>query len=91
MSIDKIVEIKSPIEGIFHDTNDPIENRANNFQPYVKIGSHVIPEAIICDVEAMRVRVPIEAKVYGTIKEKLVNAGDKVKYHQVLFKISLNK
>lgn len=91
MSIDELIEIKSPIEGIFHDAKDPIENKKYNSQLYVKIGSYVIPEVVVCDVEAMRIRIPVEAGIYGTIKEKLVNAGDTVEYNQVLFKISVNK
>jgi len=94
MSIDENceeIEIKPPIEGTFHDKKDTIKYRTNKHQPYVKLGSYVIPEVIICDVEAMGVRLSIEAKVYGTIKEILVNEGDPIKYDQVLFKISVNK
>lgn len=87
------IEIKSPITGIFHDAPINVFNKQKKPKPetYVKIGSHIIPEVIVCDVEAMRVRIPVEAGVYGTIKEKLVNTGDFVEYNQVLFKIALNK
>ncbi len=84
-------EIKSPITGIFHDTRASIPYEKNNLQPYVKIGSHVIPEVIICDVEAIGVRIPIEAGVYGIIKEKLIKPEEAVEYNQPLFRIKTDK
>ena len=101
MDLDDVVdikEIKSPMFGTFHDSEDFYEYKKKHPQeniakapPYVEIGSHVIPEVVIYDIEAMKVRVPIEAGVYGTIIEKLVNNGDFVEYNQVLFKIATNE
>jgi len=91
MTIDEkceTAEINSPITGIFHDRED---SGKNDSRPYVTIGSHVIPEAIVCDVEAVGVKIPVEAGVYGIIKEILVNPGDAVEYHQILFKITPSK
>ena len=86
------VEIKSPIVGTFYDGSTPSPvipaSQSDTRKPYVELGSHVEPDTVVCIVGAMMVPVPIKAKINGTIKERLVNSGQAVKYQQPLFKIT---
>ena len=76
-----LVEIKSPIVGTFYATPSP------DSEPYVELGSHVGPQAVVCIVEAMKVMNEIKAETSGTIAEILVTNGQAVEYGQVLFKV----
>lgn len=76
-----LVEIKSPIVGTFYATPSP------DSEPYVEVGSHVEPQAVVCIIEAMKVMNEIKAETGGTIAEILVTNGQAVEYGQVLFRI----
>ena len=76
-----LVEIKSPIVGIFYATPSP------DSEPYVEVGSTVNPQTVVCIIEAMKVMNEIKAEVDGTIAEILVTNGQAVEYGQVLFKV----
>ena len=52
---------------------------------YVKIGSKVSKDSIVCIVEAMKLFNEIEAEVNGEIVEMLVKNGQLVEYGQLLF------
>ena len=53
--------------------------------PYVKVGTHIEPDTIVCIVEAMKLFNEIEADVEGEIVEVLVEDGQLVEYGQPLF------
>jgi acetyl-CoA carboxylase biotin carboxyl carrier protein len=76
-----LVEIKSPIVGTFYATPSP------DSEPYVEVGSHVEPQAVVCVIEAMKVMNEIKAETGGTIADILVTNGQAVEYGQVLFRI----
>ena len=76
-----LVEIKSPIVGIFYATPSP------DSEPYVEVGLTVNPQTVVCIIEAMKVMNEIKAEVDGTIAEILVTNGQAVEYGQVLFKV----
>jgi len=78
---DTTVEIKAPIVGTFFAQPSP------DSSPYVEIGAHVDPQAVVCIIEAMKVMNEIKAELAGTITAILVPSGQAVEYGQVLFRI----
>jgi acetyl-CoA carboxylase biotin carboxyl carrier protein len=75
------LEIKSELVGTFYSRPAPDK------EPFVKVGSKVTPDTVVCTVEAMKIFNSITAKVSGTIAEILVKDGQFVEYDQVLFKV----
>ncbi len=71
--------IKSPMVGTFYSGPDP-ESPA-----FIKKGSDVDPDAVVCIVEAMKVFSEIKAECSGTVEKVCVNNGDPVEYGQTLF------
>jgi acetyl-CoA carboxylase biotin carboxyl carrier protein len=72
-------KIVSPMVGTFYSSPSP---DADN---YVKIGSKVSKDSIVCIVEAMKLFNEIDAEVNGEIVEILVKNGQLVEYGQPLF------
>lgn len=75
------VYIKSPTVGTFYSAASPGD------PDFVRVGSKVEPDTIVCIVEAMKVFNQIPAEVGGTIAEVLVKNGDPVEFGQPLFKV----
>ena len=78
---DGLKEIGSPMVGTFYAAPSP------NAEAFVKEGSTVDEEAVVCIIEAMKVMNEIQAEMSGTITELLVENGEAVEYGQPLFKI----
>lgn len=78
---DDTLLIRSPTVGTFYAAPTPDD------PPFVKVGSKVEPETIVCIVEAMKVFNQIPAELSGTIVEILVNNGDPVEFNQPLFRV----
>jgi acetyl-CoA carboxylase biotin carboxyl carrier protein len=76
-----LVEIKSPLIGTLYATPSP------DSKPYVKLGSHVDAQTVVCIIEAMKVMNEIKAETSGTIAEIVVTNGQAVEYGQVLFRV----
>ncbi len=72
-------KIVSPMVGTFYGASSP---DADNF---VKVGSKVNQDTVVCIVEAMKLFNEIEADVKGVIAEVLVENGQLVEYGQPLF------
>jgi acetyl-CoA carboxylase biotin carboxyl carrier protein len=72
-------KITSPMVGTFYASPTP---EADN---YVKAGSVVSKDSIVCIVEAMKLFNEIEAEINGEIVEVLVKNGQLVEYGQPLF------
>ncbi len=72
-------KIVSPMVGTFYQASSP------DSDPYVKVGSEVTSDSIVCIVEAMKLFNEIEAEVEGKIVEILVKDGELVEYGQPLF------
>ena len=73
--------IKSPMVGTFYSAASP-ESPA-----FVKVGSKVSNDSVVCIIEAMKVMNEIQAEMSGTITELLVENGEAIEYGQPLFKI----
>lgn len=74
-------KINSPIVGTFYRAPSP------DADPFVEVGTHVVPGQTLCIVEAMKVMNEIESDIAGTIVEILVENGKPVEYNQTLMLI----
>ncbi|WP_442594805.1 acetyl-CoA carboxylase biotin carboxyl carrier protein [Neobacillus sp. D3-1R] len=72
-------KITSPMVGTFYQSPSP------DADVYVKPGSKVTKDSVVCIVEAMKLFNEIEAEVNGEIVEILVKDGQLVEYGQPLF------
>ncbi|MCT8138700.1 acetyl-CoA carboxylase biotin carboxyl carrier protein [Anaerobacillus sp. CMMVII] len=72
-------KITSPMVGTFYAAPSP------DSDSYVKVGSKVTQDSVVCIVEAMKLMNEIEAEIKGEIVEILVENGQLVEYGQELF------
>jgi acetyl-CoA carboxylase biotin carboxyl carrier protein len=77
----KLLEIKSELVGTFYAKPGPDKD------DYVKAGSRVSPDTVVCKVEAMKIFNDITAKCTGTIAEVCAQNGQFVEFDQVLFRV----
>lgn len=73
--------ISSPIVGTFYRSPSPTAD------PFVKIGSNVEEETVVCIIEAMKLMNEIQAEATGEIVKIYVENGQPVEYGQPLFGI----
>ncbi|HEU5459120.1 MAG TPA: acetyl-CoA carboxylase biotin carboxyl carrier protein [Pyrinomonadaceae bacterium] len=73
--------ISSPIVGTFYRSPSP------NADPFVKIGSNVEPDSVVCIIEAMKLMNEIQAEASGEVMKIYVENGQPVEYGQPLFGI----
>ena len=73
--------ITSPMVGSFYSKPKP------DAEDFVKVGSKVSKDTVVCIVEAMKVFYEIPAEVSGTIVEILANNEDAVDFGRPLFKV----
>ena len=73
--------IPSPIVGTFYRSPSPTA------EPFVKIGSNVEPETVVCIIEAMKLMNEIQAEASGEVVKVYVENGQPVEYGQPLFGI----
>src|SRR5687767_46301 len=78
---EELFKITSPIVGTFYRSAGPDK------EPYVKEGSRVQANSIVCIVEAMKLMNEIEAEVSGEVVKVYVENGQPVEYGQPLFGI----
>ena len=76
-----IFVIKAPMVGAFYVAPSP------ESEPYVKVGSVVLPDTTVCILEAMKVMNEVRAECSGEVLEVLVKNGAPVEYGQPLFKV----
>src|ERR1044072_318906 len=73
--------IPSPIVGTFYRSPSPTAD------PFVKIGSNVEPESVVCIIEGMKLLNEIQAQTTGEVVKIYVENGQPVEYGQPLFGI----
>ncbi len=73
--------VPSPIVGTFYRSPSPTT------EPFVKIGSNVEPESVVCIIEAMKLMNEIQAETNGEVAKIYVENGQPVEYGQPLFGI----
>ncbi|HEV2834691.1 MAG TPA: acetyl-CoA carboxylase biotin carboxyl carrier protein [Pyrinomonadaceae bacterium] len=71
--------ITSPIVGTFYRSASPTA------EPFVKIGSNVEPDSVVCIIEAMKLMNEIQAEASGEVVKIYVENGQPVEYGQPLF------
>lgn len=71
--------IPSPIVGTFYRAASP------NADAFVKIGSHVEPDTVVCIIEAMKLMNEIQAETAGEVAKIYVENGQPVEYGQPLY------
>lgn len=71
--------ITSPIVGTFFRSPSPTA------EPFVRLGSHVDPDAVVCIIEAMKLMNEIQAETSGEIAKIYVENGQPVEFGQPLF------
>ena len=76
-----LYKITSPIVGTFYRSPGPDK------EAYVKEGSKVGPESVVCIVEAMKLMNEIQAEVAGEVVKIYVENGQPVEFGQALFGI----
>ena len=74
-------KITSPIVGTFYRSPGPDK------ESYVKEGSKVTPESVVCIVEAMKLMNEIESDMSGEVLRIFAENGQPVEYGQPLFGI----
>ena len=73
--------IPSPIVGTFYRSPSP------SADPFVKIGSNVEQDTVVCIIEAMKLMNEIQAEATGEVVKIYVENGQPVEYGQPLFGI----
>ncbi|HKB64800.1 MAG TPA: acetyl-CoA carboxylase biotin carboxyl carrier protein [Pyrinomonadaceae bacterium] len=73
--------IPSPIVGTFYRAASP------NAEAFVKIGSRVEPDTVVCIIEAMKLMNEIQAETTGEVAKIYVENGQPVEYGQPLYGI----
>jgi acetyl-CoA carboxylase biotin carboxyl carrier protein len=73
--------IPSPIVGTFYRTPSPTA------EPFVRLGSQVNPDTVVCIIEAMKLMNEIQAETSGEVVKIYVENGQPVEYGQALFGI----
>ena len=73
--------IPSPIVGTFYRSPSP------SADPFVKIGSNVEHDTVVCIIEAMKLMNEIQAEASGEVVKVYVENGQPVEYGQPLFGI----
>src|SRR5215204_6348558 len=73
--------ITSPIVGTFYRSPSPTA------EAFVKIGSNVEDESVVCIIEAMKLMNEIQAEASGEVVKIYVENGQPVEYGQPLFGI----
>jgi acetyl-CoA carboxylase biotin carboxyl carrier protein len=73
--------IPSPIVGTFYRAASPTA------ETFVRIGSRVEPETIVCIIEAMKLMNEIQAETSGEVAKIYVENGQAVEFGQPLFGI----
>jgi acetyl-CoA carboxylase biotin carboxyl carrier protein len=71
--------ITSPIVGTFYRSASPAA------EPFVRLGSHVDPDSVVCIIEAMKLMNEIQSETTGEIAKIYVENGQPVEFGQPLF------
>lgn len=73
--------ITAPIVGTFYRASSPTT------EPFIKVGSRVEDETVVCIIEAMKLMNEIQAEASGEVVKIYVENGQPVEYGQKLFGI----
>ena len=74
-----LVAIESPMVGTFYAAPNP------DAGPFIKVGSSVSADGVVCMIEAMKVFNEIKSGKDGKVERILVKNGDAVEFGQKMF------
>ena len=74
--------ITSPIVGTFYRSPSP------SAEPFVRLGSHIEKETVVCIIEAMKLMNEVPAETTGDIAKIYVENGQPVEFGQPLFGVT---
>jgi oxaloacetate decarboxylase alpha subunit len=77
----EIVEVKSPMVGVFYSAPEP------DAPPFVQVGTRVQKGQTLGIIEAMKLMNEITSEISGRVVKILVENSQPVEYGQVLFHI----
>ena len=77
----KTFTVNSPFVGTFYRSASPTAD------PFVRLGSHVELDTVVCIIEAMKLMNEIQAETSGEVAKIYVENGQPVEFGQPLFKI----
>jgi len=80
-STDGLVEVTSPMVGVFHRAPAP------GAEPFVDVGSRVEAQTQVCIIEVMKLMNSVPASIRGVVAEVCADNGAAVQYGDVLFRI----
>jgi len=78
---DNLIEIKSPLVGVYYAAPSP------DAETFVSIGSKVKKGDILCIIETMKLMNEITAEQDGEVVDICIKNGDIAEYGQILFKM----
>ena len=81
VDFNRLIEVKSPLVGVFYSAPSP------DADPFVNIGSKVKKGELLCIIETMKLMNEITADEDGEIVDICVKNGDIAEFGQVLFKM----
>ena len=81
IDFNSLIEVTSPIVGVFYSASSP------EVEPFVTIGSTVKAGDTLCVIEAMKCFNEIPAAQDGKIVDICLKNGDVVEFGQILFKM----
>jgi len=81
IDFNRLVEVKSPLVGVYYAASSP------DAEPFVSIGSKVKKGDVLCIIETMKLMNEIVAEQDGEIVDVCVKNGDIAEFGQVLFKM----
>ncbi len=74
-----LIAIESPMVGTFYSAPNP------DTPAFVKPGSQISPDSVVCLIEAMKVFNEIKAEKSGVVEQVLAKNGEAVEFGQKLF------
>lgn len=81
VNFNKLIEIKSPMVGVFYSASSP------DSPPFVAIGSKIKKGDTLCIIESMKLLNEIAAESDGEIVDICIRNGEIAEFGQVLFKM----
>jgi len=81
LDINNLIEIKSPLVGVYYAAPSP------DAETFVSIGSRVKKGDVLCIIETMKLMNEITSEHDGEIVDICIKNGDIAEFGQVLFKI----
>jgi acetyl-CoA carboxylase biotin carboxyl carrier protein len=81
---DGLVAIESPMVGTFYTKPNP------DSEVFVKVGSPIGPDTVVCLIEAMKVFNEVQAEMSGVIERVLIDNGQPVEFGQKLYLVRPN-